>query len=226
MNKRLLICPLSKELQFVLEYFYKKDLLIEEKSLNDYPIFFIPTRNLYCAFGGHGKAQFGIQTQFLISHLFSDLSSVFCVGAGGGLSDKVTILDVVVGTQTVEHDYKERFDTRATIPVFDADPYLINKFNLKKQFDFQVHFGNIASGDEDIVSIGRANELYNETKALVVAWEGVGGARACKFNKLPYVEIRAITDNASADAPSSFSKNLNNAMKNAMQLIDEVLPTL
>src|SRR3989338_2452506 len=225
MSRRLLICHLAKELKFVLEYFSHKNILIQETNLSKYPIYFLPDKNLYCAVGGHGKTQFGIQTQFLVSQL-SEVSSVFCLGAGGGLSNKVSIFDVVVGVQTLEHDYKERFDTHATIPVFDAAPDLVSKLRLIKQLNFQVHFGSIASGDEDIVNSDRAYELYSETKALVVAWEGVGGARACKFNKIPYVEIRAITDNARTNVASNFSKNLNNAIKNAVQLIDEALLTL
>ena len=79
---------------------------------------------------------------------------------------------------------------------------------------FSVHIGIVASGDEDIVTHIRAEELQKQTNALAVAWEGAGGARAARFNNLPFIEVRGITDNARDDVPQSFSANLPVAMSN------------
>jgi adenosylhomocysteine nucleosidase len=52
-----------------------------------------------------------------------------------------------------------------------------------------------------------------------VAWEGAGGARACKFSQVPFVEIRGVTDKADHSAPSDFESNLALAMNNIAALI-------
>lgn len=84
---------------------------------------------------------------------------------------------------------------------------------------FQVHFGPIASGDEDIVGTGRRKEIQKRTKGMVVAWEGAGGARACQFSGMPYLEIRGVSDSANRDASADFEKNLPTAMQNVAAVV-------
>ena len=57
------------------------------------------------------------------------------------------------------------------------------------------------------------------TGALAMAWEGAGGARACQFSGVPFIEIRGITDQADHRAASHFRENLNTAMRNAAAMI-------
>lgn len=56
-------------------------------------------------------------------------------------------------------------------------------------------------------------------EACAVAWEGAGGARAARFNQLPFLELRAITDTADHHAPDAFARNLSQAMMNLATLI-------
>jgi nucleoside phosphorylase len=74
--------------------------------------------------------------------------------------------------------------------------------------NYEIHFGKIASGDEDIFERSGAEELHNHTNALAVAWEGAGGARATRFMGIPYLEIRGLTDVADNEAPVIFDENL------------------
>lgn len=120
---------------------------------------------------------------------------------------------MVVAEKTIEHDFKIRFFVRPE-PEFPGDPKLIAQLQRENDFSFRVHFGVIASGDEDIVDAARARELRAQTSAIAVAWEGAGGARAAKFNKVPFLEIRGITDTADSGAPIDFSANLKVAMSN------------
>jgi adenosylhomocysteine nucleosidase len=52
-----------------------------------------------------------------------------------------------------------------------------------------------------------------------VAWEGAGGARACAFSGVPFVELRGITDTADHNAPADFKTNLRIAMASAAALV-------
>ena len=70
-----------------------------------------------------------------------------------------------------------------------------------------------------MVEIDRKRVLHASTGALAVAWEGAGGARACAFNRIPFVEIRGVTDTADHNAASDFEENLEVAMRNLATLI-------
>lgn len=175
--------------------------------------------SLRLALGAHGKVQFALRTQALI--LEHKPALVVCAGACGSLSPDVRPRDIVVAERTIEHDFKLRFITRPE-PTFDADGAAVAR--LKKEFslragDFAIHFGVVASGDEDIMGAERARELRQQTKAMAVAWEGAGGARACAFLNTPYVEIRGVTDFANHAAAENFKENLNYAMKNVATVL-------
>ena len=221
MSRKLVLCPLEIESRFLLDAFRKLNLQIESTNVGKMRCHFIPTLDLQVAVGGHGKVQFAVQTQYLLS-LITNLDAVFCVGAAGGLMENLNIGDIVIGEKTIEHDYKEKFDKKAKIPELPGDSKLLAKAKSISYPSFKIHYGAIASGDEDIIDPLRAAELLKNTDAFAVAWEGIGGAKACKFNGVPYLEIRAITDNARNLVSESFVKNLPLAMGNAALVISKL----
>ena len=175
---------------------------------------------MIAAIGGHGKTQLGVQSQYLIDRIDA-LGALVVVGAAGSLTPACRFGDVVVATNTLEHDYKLRF-VQSGSPSHPGDPRLIEEFRVAANggvLPFGVHFGPIASGDEDIVDGARAEELRRTTGGLCVAWEGAGGARAASFNGLAFLEIRGITDGADADARASFHANCAVAMPNVADLL-------
>lgn len=175
--------------------------------------------------GGHGKVQYAIGTQHALHHM-DNITSLICYGAAGGLTEHINIGDVVVATTTIEHDYTLRF-TKRPPPQFEGHNPTIE--TLRKQSTssnrFKVHFGPVASGDEDIVDAERATCLHQQTRALAVAWEGAGGARVAAFHQIPYTEIRGITDTANHHAPADFKTNLPIAIKHVAQLITSLCTT-
>ncbi len=211
----LILCPLKLELEFLLARLKEKLVVLNEERAGNLKVLSAPLLNMKFSLAGHGKTQFGIQTQFLISH-YKEIEAIFCIGCAGGLSDKLSIGDIVVAEKTLEHDFKLRFFTKP-IPEFLGDPEWLQKIsslNMKS-----VHFGIIASGDEDIVDTDRAAEIRLQTGALAVAWEGAGGARASQFNSLPFVEIRGITDLADLDVTKDFKTKLQFAMNQVADLL-------
>ncbi|MGZ3723592.1 MAG: 5'-methylthioadenosine/S-adenosylhomocysteine nucleosidase [Bdellovibrionales bacterium] len=177
--------------------------------------------NLDLAVGGHGKVQFALSTQLLIQKLNPRL--VICAGAAGRLAPELTQLDVVVGEVTIEHDFRLRFIDRP-LPRFPGDMKSLEKIKRQSTWNgFQVFYGPLASGDEDIIDDGRASEIRNATGAVAVAWEGAGGARACRLHGVPYVEIRAITDSADGDAARAFAENVKFGMRNVAEVIRQLI---
>jgi adenosylhomocysteine nucleosidase len=190
------------------------------KTIGNLQLYEIAELKLLLAQGGHGKTQFGIQTQHLLD-LLQDISLVICAGAAGGIAHHIDIGDIVVATSTIEHDYNLKFAKRP-LPDFAGSPLHIEKIKSLLPLstnDFKIHFGKVASGDEDIIERARAEELHNLTNALAVAWEGAGGARATRFMGIPYLEIRGLTDVADNDAPIVFDENLKIIMPRIATLV-------
>jgi len=178
-----------------------------------------PSLGLVVARGGHGKTQFGVQTQHLLDRL-PGIDGVICVGAAGALNPELAIGDVVVATATVEHDYTQRFRPHP-LPRFPGDPTLLNQLRALPldTLPFGVRAGIVASGDEDVIELERAAALRHATEACAVAWEGAGGARAAQFNGLPFLELRGITDTADHQAAADFARNLRQAMTHLAMLV-------
>ncbi len=208
MSHTLIICPLKKEVTYLLEGFSKAGWLFETRSTPKLSMYQCHSQNITVSQGGHGKVQFALQTQHLLNHL-EGVSQVICIGAGGALATHIKVGDLVIAEKTVEHDYAEKFNPSAKIPEFLSHSTLLQLASqVPLSSNYNVHRGVIASGDEDIIDSQRALELFEQTQALAVAWEGSGGARACAFNKIPFLELRTITDNARDSVAESFFKNL------------------
>lgn len=215
----LCIAPLQEEFEFFMQSLQERGYTTEEVIIGRLVAQHVSTLQMIVSRGGHGKTQFGIQTQHLLDHLH-DVDAVVCFGAAGALASTLRVGDVVVATETMEHDYTLRFVSRP-LPRFAGDPVLLaglRQLSLTS-FPFEVQFGIVASGDEDIIEVERATAVQQTTEACAVAWEGAGGGRACRFSNVPFIEIRGVTDTANRDAPADFETNLHAAMQNVADLI-------
>ncbi|PWQ97763.1 5'-methylthioadenosine/S-adenosylhomocysteine nucleosidase [Leucothrix arctica] len=216
--KKLVVIPTKNECTLFLKKCVELGHVYVEVEYGKLICYELTQLQVVVALGGLGKAQFGVQTQYLIDRI-KDLDSALCIGASGCLNSNYVAGDVVVGTKTVEHDIQKH--SRNMMPEFASDALLIDIFQFltTKKRSYSVHFGPIASGDEDVMSTKRKAEVRERTGADVVAWEGAGGARACHFSDVPFVEIRGITDFADHQAEGDFFKHLEGVMGNLAELV-------
>ena len=212
--KILVVTPIEVEIQCLLHSCAEQGIQAETLVVGKLPATYFAGLGVIVARGGLGKAQFAVQTQHLIDSC-PGVSLVICAGAAGALVDGLSVGDVVIATETVEHDIRNKFG-RPLLPRFRGSAELVDTFRKMPVDDraFRVHFGPIASGDEDVIEAARRQEIHQLTGALVVAWEGAGGARACQFSGIPFVEIRGITDNANGTAAADFAMNVHRALHN------------
>ena len=179
---------------------------------------------LLVAQGGLGKVDFAVRTLHLIER-GPPLDGVICLGTCGALTTDLAIGDIVVATETIEHDFNRKL-TEGPIPSFESDPSLLSAFEAAQTSlsdDISVAYGPIASGDEGIDSSARARELIDKTGGIVAAWEGAGGAKACDFAGVAYIEVRCVSDLADEDAMTDFRENTPRAMLNLARLIAHAL---
>ncbi|KAA3661341.1 MAG: acyltransferase [Chloroflexi bacterium] len=214
---KLVIIPTQKEYDYFLASAKSEIHQFEQCSIGKVPVVRFPNIDIVVSCGGLGKVQFAIHTQYLIDQN-PEWEFVICAGAAGALVDNLNIGDIVVATETVEHDIYNRFGP-PLLPKFRGDETAVTHLkSLPLLNSFQIHFGPIASGDEDVIDIKRKNEIQKLTNGLAVAWEGAGGARACVFNDVPFIEMRGISDGADSTASSDFENNLESVINNIATL--------
>lgn len=219
MVKRLIVIPIQAEIDYFLADCTAQGFPTEAAQLGRLPVVHLPGQDITVAHGGLGKVQFALQTQHLLDAC-SDWDVVICAGAAGALVDALLPGDVVVATETVEHDIRNQFGPPRLPRFRSADTVLAAlREGLSALPACTVHFGPMASGDEDVVDRERRRAIHQLTGALAVAWEGAGGARACHFSGVPFIEVRGITDHANSQAAADFKLHLPRAMRHVARLI-------
>jgi adenosylhomocysteine nucleosidase len=215
----LIVMPLQEEVAMFRHACLAHGLATADGTVGRLVAVRVPHLGLTVVPGGLGKVQFAVQTQHVLD-MGRNWDVVICAGAAGALVDTLAVGDVVVATETVEHDIHNHFGP-PLLPRFSEAATIIESLSgvILPRNTFTVHFGPVASGDEDVVAIARQEALRRQTGALAVAWEGAGGARSCQFSAVPFVEIRGVTDGANSNAAADFRANLKTAMRNVATLI-------
>ena len=161
--KTLILTPLQEEFDFLLHGCIRRGFQPEEAVVGKLPVVQLPELAITLALGGLGKAQFAVQSQHLLD-VDSYWDLVICTGAGGALVDHLSVGDVVVATETVEHDIYNNFGS-PIVPRFDSASTALASFKQAAQAidTFKVHFAPVASGDEDVVDSERRKTIRQLT---------------------------------------------------------------
>lgn len=215
----LAVIPTETEFDHFLASCKGHALQVENWTIGKLPVVQIPDLGVTLSHGGLGKAQFAVQTQHLMDS-YSGWNLVICLGTAGALIKGVSVGDIVVATETVEHDFHDN-NGKPLPPRFRGAGTILSElqFLTSDINTFQIHFAPVASGDEHVMDIDRRKAVHSLTGAFAVAWEGAGGARACQFSNIPFVEIRGVTDFADNNAVSDFETNMESVMDNITVLI-------
>lgn len=153
---------------------------------------------------GMGKVNAAVCAQTLI--LRFGATRVINTGVAGNLSSELTINDFVVSTEAVQHD----FDVspigfqRGEIPytgrvTFPADPDLcVQAVEAveKAAPASKVLTGRVCSGDQFICTTEQQDAITSQWGGLCCEMEGGAVAQVCYLNQVPFVIIRAISDDS------------------------------
>lgn len=178
---------------------------------------------------GIGKVNAALCAQVLID-LFA-VDSVINVGVAGAIDKNVKIGDIVISSDAVQHDFdtsalgdEPGFISRMDTSVFTADAELVEA--AKKavtDIGFPVYVGRVASGDQfvcDPVVKDRIAQLFNP---LCCEMEGAAIAHACHLNKVPFVIIRAISDNAEEGSDINYERFFRESAVTAGRIIKNMV---
>ncbi len=152
---------------------------------------------------GIGKVNAAITAQVMID-LFSP-TAIINSGVAGALSESLRVGDVVIGKDSVQHDYDTtafgdpkglicfKDEQRVDIP---CDEDIINKLidACKNLENTTVLKGRIATGDQFISDTTKRIELGKSFEALACEMEGSATGHTCYRNKVPFGILRCISD--------------------------------
>lgn len=148
-----------------------------------------------CCLSGVGKVNAAITTTLLIEHFPVDY--ILNIGTAGGLKVEENVLDCVISTKVVEHDYDtshlDGLDGKGLW--FDADPLLVNiTKDVATEMNIPYHVGLVASGDQFITKQTSQTILSFYTDAMCAEMEAGSIGHVASNYGVPFVVIRSLSD--------------------------------
>ena len=147
-----------------------------------------------------------------------NISKVIFTGVAGGLRDDESILDEVIATSVVEHDYgfitNDGFEWGGGDPgkkepgeYYYCDTSLVNlayESAVATMDKSHVFKGLIATGDQFITSSDYVEWLTSKFDAYACEMEGASVGKICTAYNKPFVVLRTLSDKADAEAQESY----------------------
>ena len=183
---------------------------------------------------GIGKVNAAVCAEILIG-IFG-VTHLLNTGIAGSLNPNINIGDLVISVDAVEHDFDIAAFGRAPgeIPGFDvlgfpADETLRRtalKAVQEAAPECKVIEGRIASGDQFIDDKEKKNWIRDTFHADCTEMEGAAIAQTAYLNKVPFVIIRAISDNAGSGEPMEYATFEKQAAEHCAGIVIHVLEEL
>lgn len=176
---------------------------------------------------GIGKVNAAVCTQVLVDHF--GVTAVINTGIAGSLKNEIEIGDVVLSTDTVQHDmdatgfgYPAGEIPQMECSVFPADETLIKLAeNCCKEVnpEIGVFTGRIVSGDQFVSDRVKKDWIAETFGGFCTEMEGAAIAQAAYLNHIPFLIIRAISDKADNSATMDYSEFEARAVRHSVNLI-------
>ena len=185
--------------------------------------------------GGVGKSLSAACTATLINQY--RVRQIIFTGIAGGVGNEVKVLDIVIATELILHDYgtvgnEEGFfwrpgpDGIERIPVDRALADLAYNTALSVVGRDRVYRGLVATGDQFIASGWYVNLLQEKFNALACEMEGASVALIADKFKVPCVIIRCMSDKADGQAHTAIANFGDQAAEISEQIVLGLLEKL
>ena len=147
------------------------------------------------------------------------ISEIIFTGIAGGVKEETKVLDQIIATRLVEHDYgilnNDGFVWRSGDPGFGGEPgvyYYCDDYLVGLAYQASVEVvgaehtfkGTIATGDQFIASESYVQKLQQDYDAYACEMEGASVAVICINYHVPFVVLRCLSDKADGNAHESY----------------------
>ena len=169
-----------------------------------------------------------------------NISKVIFTGIAGGIRDDENVLDEVIGTSIIEHDYGFMTDDgfvwgggdpgkKEPGEVYYCDSDLVNlayESAVATMSDRNIFKGLIATGDQFISSTNYVTWLQNEFNAYACEMEGASAAKVCTAYEKPFVVLRTLSDKADGNAHDSYADFGDKAADQSNKIVIKMLESI
>ena len=165
------------------------------------------------------------------------VTDVIFTGVAGGVGDDTKVLDEVVATRLIQHDFgqiaADGFEwfagTNGEADYCDCDADLISlayDAAVIELGEAHVYKGTIASGDQFIASAAYVRKLQEDFGAVACEMEGAAIAAVCHNYDIPFVVIRCMSDKADGEAHETYENLADLAADQSSRIVLRMLSAM
>ena len=178
---------------------------------------------------GIGKVFAAVCAQTMILTYSPDY--IINIGVGGTLTDRLTIGDIAISTDVVQHDMDTSplgdpvgLVSGINIVHFPADERLTRELLAAAETaGVNCLGGTIASGDQFIASAERKAFIRDSFSAISCEMEGAAVGHVCYVNGTPFAVLRAISDSADDSSHMDYGEFVLLAAERSFKVISEFI---
>lgn len=210
------------------------DITVEKKASMEFYKGRLNGKEAVIVRSGIGKVNAAVCTQILADDYHVD--SVINTGIAGSLRAEINIGDIVLSTDTMQHDVDAReFGypigqiPRMETLAFPADEKLRTlAAEVCRQVnpEIQVFEGRVVSGDQFVAEKQLKEQIIANTKGCCTEMEGAAIGQAAWLNAIPYLVIRAISDKADDSAHMDYPTFEKEAIRHTVNLVENMVARL
>lgn len=225
-----IIAAMPEELAYLLQHL---DDAREEKVLgNSYHTGKVGSVELVLVESGIGKVMSAMSVAILADHFQVD--AVINTGSAGAVANGIAVGDVVIADKLCYHDvdvtaFGYDYGQMARQPLyFESDKKFISLIQESlSKLDQTWHLGLIATGDSFVAGEDKIKVIKEHfPQVLAVEMEGAAIAQAAHALNLPFLVIRAMSDNANHEASISFDEFIVEAGHRSAQALMTLLQSI
>ena len=225
-----IIAAMPEELVYLLQHL---DDAREEKVLgNSYHTGKVGSVELVLVESGIGKVMSAMSVAILADHFQVD--AVINTGSAGAVANGIAVGDVVIADKLCYHDvdvtaFGYDYGQMARQPLyFESDKKFISLIQESlSKLDQTWHLGLIATGDSFVAGEDKIKVIKEHfPQVLAVEMEGAAIAQAAHAMNLPFLVIRAMSDNANHEASISFDEFIVEAGRRSAQALMTLLQSI
>lgn len=211
-----------------------EEVSVETKASMDFFQGILEGRRVVVVRSGIGKVNAGICTQILAD--VYGVEAVINTGIAGSLQAQIDIGDIVLSTDTLQHDVEAeafgypagqipRMDTLA----FPADERLLRCAEEccdRVNPDIRSFRGRVLSGDQFIADGEKKDWLVKTFGGCCTEMEGAAIGQTAYLNGIPFLIVRAISDKADGSASMDYPEFESKAISHTVALMRAMVKDL
>lgn len=198
----------------------------------DYHVGTLCGQNVVIAQAGIGKVHSAAGAATMLNRY--PVSALIFTGIAGGVGEKTQVMDMVIGTKLVQHDYGNQTQNgfEWISEYNDSDGYyscdgdlVSSAYNAATEVVGKEHAfkGVIATGDQFVASETYVKYLQDQFDALACEMEGASVAAVCEQFGVPYVVIRCMSDKADGKAHETYDNFGDTAADHSGKIVMKML---